>query len=497
MGIMGAIGFILVLIFCFEWLRQKELLSPKTTRKYIHIGVAHTWLIAMFYLPELSYAIVPPILFTGVNYWAYRKNIWKSMNLEEEGREWGTIYYPFAMSILMLLCWSDRSSQWQGAIAIFILGYGDGLAALVGQKYKILPFQIGSNNKTLLGSAVMLLSSFLVCYLFFPLAYPGEPGRLEVSLIIALSATIMEAVTPFGLDNLTIPFFVFGILNFDVGSYSYYFLPLGFHFSLGFSLSILIAFTAYRGKSLSKSGAYGATFLGTAMMITSGLYGCLQMFAFFLSSSFFSHFKKKRKEQVNQKFEKGSQRDVVQVFANGGVGLIFSFAFYISGSFDYLVCLAISFAVANADTWATELGVLNSRPPISLRTFQPVDKGTSGAVSFLGIIFSFCGAAFIGLTAVLGLWGTGIIETSSDLILIDLSLVFLWITALGALGSFIDSILGAYGQALYRCSKEGIETEKAFTQGEPNELIRGFRWLNNDLVNLISIISPIVLIHLL
>ncbi|WP_204269083.1 DUF92 domain-containing protein, partial [Klebsiella aerogenes] len=45
--------------------------------------------------------------------------------------------------------------------------------------------------------------------------------------------------------------------------------------------------------------------------------------------------------------------------ANGGVGLLYSVLYYITKNPSYLVLLAVSFAAANADTWATELGILS------------------------------------------------------------------------------------------------------------------------------------------
>jgi uncharacterized protein (TIGR00297 family) len=56
-------------------------------------------------------------------------------------------------------------------------------------------------------------------------------------------------------------------------------------------------------------------------------------------------------------------------------------------------------AAANADTWATELGVLSRKEPRLLTTGQKVEKGTSGAVSGYGILAAVAGAAAIGLLA--------------------------------------------------------------------------------------------------
>jgi uncharacterized membrane protein len=55
----------------------------------------------------------------------------------------------------------------------------------------------------------------------------------------------------------------------------------------------------------------------------------------------------------------------------------------------------------------------------------------------------------------------------------------------GLLGSLFDSFLGATVQAIYRCPKCDKETEKhpLHTCGTQTVQVRGWKWLNNDLVN--------------
>ena len=60
-----------------------------------------------------------------------------------------------------------------------------------------------------------------------------------------------------------------------------------------------------------------------------------------------------------------------------------------------------AFAAANADTWATELGVVSKRQPRLITTFKTVEKGTSGGVTLLGTISALAGAGLIGGVAFL------------------------------------------------------------------------------------------------
>ncbi|CDN45071.1 DUF92 domain-containing protein, partial [Paenibacillus sp. P22] len=56
----------------------------------------------------------------------------------------------------------------------------------------------------------------------------------------------------------------------------------------------------------------------------------------------------------------------------------------------------------------------------------------------------------------------------------------------GLAGAFADSWLGATVQAMYRCRVCGSETERAVHCGSASERIRGFGWMTNDAVNLLS-----------
>ncbi|MBK7448863.1 MAG: DUF92 domain-containing protein [Anaerolineales bacterium] len=132
---------------------------------------------------------------------------------------------------------------------------------------------------------------------------------------------------------------------------------------LGFLLALLIAFLAYKAHSLNKSGAVAAAFTGTIIFGVGGLSWAILLLTFFITSSALSRAFKKRKAKLEEKFSKGHERDAGQVFGNGGIATFFAALHYFYPNEPWVwIGFAASLAAVNADTWATELGVLNPQP---------------------------------------------------------------------------------------------------------------------------------------
>jgi dolichol kinase len=94
------------------------------------------------------------------------------------------------------------------AAGIFPMAYGDSLAALVGNRYGKYKFRI-FEEKSLEGSMGMFLGSFLSLMLgmsYFSKIYRFEfTSQLIPILAVSLATTLLEAVSPKGLDNILVP----------------------------------------------------------------------------------------------------------------------------------------------------------------------------------------------------------------------------------------------------------------------------------------------------
>jgi uncharacterized protein (TIGR00297 family) len=243
----------------------------------------------------------------------------------------------------------------------------------------------------------------------------------------------------------------------------------------GLLLAILIAYLAYRARSLNCSGAFAAFIVGTVIFGLGGWGWAILLLTFFITSSGLSRMFKERKREANEKYAKGGQRDAGQVFGNGGIPTLFAAlsVFFPDATWPWLG-FAASLAAVNADTWATELGVLNpTLPRLVTNLRKVVEKGTSGGVSPVGTLASLAGAGLIGLEAAL-LFPSGVNWV-----------FFVLVTLAGLLGALFDSLLGATVQAIYYCPACQKETERNPTHscGTETTQIRGWKWLNNDWVN--------------
>jgi uncharacterized protein (TIGR00297 family) len=251
----------------------------------------------------------------------------------------------------------------------------------------------------------------------------------------------------------------------------------GLQLLLGFILAVIIALIAHRARSLSGSGALAATVTGTIIFGVGGWQWAILLLAFFITSSGLSRAFKKRKLGLDEKYSKGHERDAGQVFGNGGIAALFALlhGFYPGALWPWMG-FAATLAAVNADTWATELGVLNPHPPRMINNFRKVvEKGTSGGISLFGTFAALTGSALIATLAIL---------FPAD----NISLKFgnwLLITISGLAGSLFDSLLGATVQAIYYCPKDRKETERhpLHLCGTETVHLRGWNWLTNDWVN--------------
>ena len=180
--------------------------SKEASRKFIHIMLANWWIIAMIFFDNMWIAGILPALFIIINYASYKFDIIKSMERDDDSGEektLGTVFYAVSLLIEVILCFGFFKNTIIGLVGILVMGYGDGFAAIAGKSIKSKEFTILGGKKSLAGCSTMFIISLII--ISCALAYFNIQFWYIKSIIIALVATIFEAISVKGTDNLTVP----------------------------------------------------------------------------------------------------------------------------------------------------------------------------------------------------------------------------------------------------------------------------------------------------
>jgi uncharacterized protein (TIGR00297 family) len=445
------------------------------SRKIIHVGVG-LWIIGTVWLFTNPYlAVVPPLTAAAGNYAIHRHRLLKAVEAAPENL--GTVWFPISFGLLILLAWDVKAAVVGGVLA---MTFGDALASTVGIHWGRYHYAtVGGHRKSVEGSLAMCVATFAVVLATLWAYEParGLPWLAGLASLAAVLATCAEALGRKGRDNLWVPLGSGLVLYAGLRWLNPALVPA---LGLGAAAAALIGLLAWWRRSLSPSGVLGAIITGTVLFGLGGWVGGLALVGFFVSSSLLSKLFKRAKEEVEADFAKTGTRDLGQALANGGVAAAAAVGYAVTGDAAWMGAVLGALAAANADTWATELGVLAPSAPRLITTFQPVARGTSGAVSQNGTLAALGGALFVGVVAALAdpVWWR----------------MVGWLGLAGVAGSLLDSLLGATFQGVYWCPACQKETERRVHKcGTATRLHRGWRWVHNDLVNLLATLAGAVI----
>jgi phytol kinase len=177
--------------------------SAEQSRKIVHIGTGNVIALAWFLqLPAwvgITSAVLAGII-TLISYWL---PILPGVN--SVGRKsYGTFFYAVSMGLLIAIFWPLQHPEY-AAIGILVMAWGDGLAAIVGQKWGRHPYKILGNSKSVEGTATLLLVSYIVTTIILCIAHGNLPIVWLVGIPVAIVAVILESISQFGLDNISLP----------------------------------------------------------------------------------------------------------------------------------------------------------------------------------------------------------------------------------------------------------------------------------------------------
>lgn len=209
-----------ILFFYFSNLIQKKgLASQYFTRKLIHLGLAPIFLFTfIFYSGEWFspyIAVITPIIYLIaillINLEIVDvKTLTTTMSRSGDPKELlrGIAYYIVVVILVTIFAWTsfpitDISSP-LCIFVIVILAIGDGLADIVGRRMDMYKYKILA-EKSIPGTLAMLISSIFGCLIYFLIFNYNIIEMIPLTLVVVLVATIIEAVSPGELDNITVP----------------------------------------------------------------------------------------------------------------------------------------------------------------------------------------------------------------------------------------------------------------------------------------------------
>jgi dolichol kinase len=206
---------------------QKSMkMDAKFTRKVIHLFAGFAIYTVPFYTHAYTANLisVPMLLLIYLinpkSKLSFAKNAFEAMASERDykrGHLMGPFYYAISINIFTLsftLIPSLVPFYWIPAAGLTALFLGDGIAPLIGRmERKRHKYTFFGSERSIEGSLAMLAGSILgICFAFYFLGYVGLgvitlnfQSWIPVVSIAAIVGTLIEAITPGGFDNLSIP----------------------------------------------------------------------------------------------------------------------------------------------------------------------------------------------------------------------------------------------------------------------------------------------------
>ncbi|MEH2082174.1 MAG: diacylglycerol/polyprenol kinase family protein [Nostoc sp.] len=192
-----------LLILLIAWVVNRFTANPEIVRKIVHIGTGNVILIAWWLDIPASIGITASILASAITLLSYRLPILPGIN--SVGRQsLGTFFYSVSFGILVAWFWYLQQPQY-AALGILVMTWGDGLAALIGQRFGTHKYKVFGTEKSWEGSLTMMFVSYFISGLILVGTEGNSWQTWVISLIAAVIATALEAISFLGIDNLTVP----------------------------------------------------------------------------------------------------------------------------------------------------------------------------------------------------------------------------------------------------------------------------------------------------
>lgn len=191
--------YILAIIAVAFVLYRFTKIGSEGVRKFIHILVSGWVLILVNCYDSLAWAVIGPVTFIFLNAAFVYSGFSKYLGMGNRKRDNGLIYYPLSILVLVIMMYNGLADERIVISSVLMMGFGDGLAALIGSRFGRHGYSFIGGKKSLEGTLTMFAVSLTILLVVYP------EGPWYVSLLVAIFATLLENITPLGFDNISVP----------------------------------------------------------------------------------------------------------------------------------------------------------------------------------------------------------------------------------------------------------------------------------------------------
>lgn len=465
LGYVLSFAYMAFVMLIGEVLNRKFKMDKELSRKISHLLSSACWIICYFFTGPTYHTVIinaAALVLVG----AAELSGKMKFSDREETKGLGMTFFCFSTLVAMCITVFAYPQLFATTgVAYYSLALGDGLAPIgkrIAGKYNIKVF----GNKTLAGMIMVFAVSSLVA-LTMSLIFKLHYDALFIISLGALSA-VAELIGIKGTDNILVEFFVFAY----AAMFLFGVVPLALEITIIVAAPMFVIDSVKQVLTPTANVILYCYFLISVYCL--GYVFLVTAVVLFAAEAVIARITRKRYsgEAAAEGEAEKHGRGGGQIFVNSIIVLVFTLLYKTLG----IQALAfVAFAVLTeefTDSVASDVGKLSKKPPVDILRFKRTQTGISGGISLIGSIAAVvCAAAGAALPFIFFKF--------------DIRAFFV-IAGVAVLGMYVDSMLGASIQALYKCDKCGTLTEKAEHCDEGATLVKGVRIINNSVVNLLS-----------
>lgn len=205
-----ALCVIATLLVVSEYLWRKKIIAGEYGRKLVHMSMglfiaSWPYFLTMGTIRFISCAAILTLIISR------KFKIFHAIH-DVRRRTYGELLYP--LSILMIAVFAQ--ADWVFAVAVLFVALADGMAAVIGKKWgKTLTYNIAGTKKSVVGTLTYILFAYICLGVGMIIGGKETISVHPVLVFVVLPAVSasLEAISPYGSDNITAPLFVVLVLN--------------------------------------------------------------------------------------------------------------------------------------------------------------------------------------------------------------------------------------------------------------------------------------------